>query len=126
MPRRPSFLVLMALLGISVLLAGCSPSGPRRPLQAVDPIFVIPAIAEVADEARPEAQNIDQLVMRLSDPDPAVRWAAHEALKQLSGRDFGYRYWADSASQQEAIEQWQQWAATGAPLAPRTVLRGER
>lgn len=123
---RLFLLILMMLVGAAVLLAGCRPRGPRRPLQDRDPVFVIPAIADVAGKARPDMEKVAQLVARLDDDDPAVRWAAHEALKQLSGRDFGYRYWASPGDRLEATEQWQRWAASGAPLSPRTVLRGSR
>ena len=117
-----------ATLLASLALPGCRPPPPRRPLQDVDPIFVIPAIADAADQSRPADTTVAQLIDRLDDRDAAVRWAAHEALKQISGRDFGYEPWLresgeSDATRSAAISRWREWARTNGKASPEQLLR---
>lgn len=63
---------------------------------------------DLAGQAPPE-QAIPALIQKLEDPDSVVRLAAHEKLKQISGKDFGYEPWADDASRQAAISRWKSW-----------------
>jgi HEAT repeat protein len=51
----------------------------------------------------------DRLADLLLDPEPLVGRAAHTALCQLSGQDFGPALDADEAAKGEAVERWKEW-----------------
>jgi HEAT repeat protein len=53
--------------------------------------------------------DLDRLADLLLDPEPLVGQAAHTALCQLSGQDFGPGIDADEAGRAEAVERWKKW-----------------
>jgi HEAT repeat protein len=53
--------------------------------------------------------HTDRLADLLLDPEPLVGQAAHTALCQLSGQDFGPGIDADEAGRAEAVERWKKW-----------------
>ena len=67
----------------------------------------IPAIKSAAEENDQAA--IPKLVHDLGDTDPAIRFAAITALRKMTGKDFGYRYYGTTDQRQNAIVQWNQW-----------------
>jgi hypothetical protein len=54
-------------------------------------------------------QLIPQLIGLLSDPEAVVARAAHAALKDLSGEDFGPPASAGEGQRKRAVEEWQAW-----------------
>ena len=103
---------------VALMLAGCRPGPPRRPLQDTDPIFLIPAIRATADAEAYEA--IGRLIELLDSEDSAVRIYAIGALRDLTGQELGFRSWAPQAERQAAIERWRSWAvASGHLPAPQ-------
>ena len=107
-----------------VLLAGAGGPGcfSRDPIDITsdDPASKIPAIHRAAREQDPAA--VRQLVADLESEDPAVRFYAIRALRELVSEDFGYRYWATDEQRESAVQRWQQWLADrerrqGAPAA---------
>ena len=70
---------------------------------------------EVATEAMNQAANnksrraIVPLVKRLYSEDPVIRLSAIKALADITGLDFGYRYYEPEVKRVEAIKRWQAW-----------------
>jgi hypothetical protein len=52
---------------------------------------------------------IAHLVDDLDDDDPAIRFYAITALRELTGQDMDYRYFDDERARRQAIERWRQW-----------------
>ncbi len=67
----------------------------------------VTAIATV--EARGDREQVPALIELLDDRDPGVRLAAYSALQDLTGRDTGYRPWADEAERRAAVLAWRAW-----------------
>ena len=49
------------------------------------------------------------LVDRLEDSDADVRLFAIGALKKITGKDLGYRYYASSSERSEVVRKWRKW-----------------
>jgi hypothetical protein len=60
---------------------------------------------------RKSVSSADRVIELLLDADPSVREAAHEALRQLSGQDFGPRPGAAEPESRRAAAGWRQWWA---------------
>jgi hypothetical protein len=58
---------------------------------------------------RKTTAHADRLADLLLDPEPLVGRAAHAALCQLSGEDFGPGIDADEAGRAEAVDRWKTW-----------------
>lgn len=94
------------LLVLALLALGCRPSASSRPLQDTDPIFVIPAVADLSDN-RADDESTDELFGLLTHPDAAVRFAAANKLRNRGlDNDAGYRFWQDAVELNDAAEQW--------------------
>jgi len=106
---------LALILGIS---SGCS-LGPRNFRKIQHPAPLVRARALSLGDRRPGTQVMPALIVRLDDPDPVVRLAAHEELKQRTGQDFGYVPWAEEPERQAAVERWKAWLS-GRPSASPT------
>jgi hypothetical protein len=65
------------------------------------------AVMTVADQNNRAA--IPQLIQRLEDDDIAVRMAAIDSLRKMTGKDFGYVAWDDEVKRREAVRQWKAW-----------------
>jgi len=103
-----------ALVAIGVGLAGCAPAGLGREslytrLQSEDHQVRIQAVVEAGRTG--DRGAVPYLVELLGDA-PAVRLFAIESLRRITGRDFGYRSYADEASRREAIGRWRRWLET--------------
>jgi len=59
-----------------------------------------------------DKRAIPLLVDRLDDEDEAVRMSANESLKQITGKDFGYRSYDSPGLRAVAVDQWRQWMST--------------
>jgi HEAT repeat protein len=92
-------------------LAGCS-LAPKN-FQAINhPAPIVRARAvSLSNRARAEVA-IPALIQKLDDPDPVVRMAAYNELKQKTGQDFGFVAWADAAERRPAIDQYKAWWAS--------------
>lgn len=117
------WIALGMLVGGLGIAPGCG-HGPRNFRKIQHPSPLVRARALSLGDRRPNAQVIPALVGRLDDPDPVVRLAAHEELKQRTGRDFGYVPWAEEPDRQAAVARWRNWlnggpeAVAPAPAAP--------
>ena len=102
--RRASCRLLCVVPVALLATAGCVPKSVSQPLTDRDPVFVIPAVIDAADAEDP--QQLHQLVELLDSTDPAVRLAAVEALRQRTGKNFGYRFYDDEAARSEPAAKW--------------------
>ncbi|MCS7034013.1 MAG: HEAT repeat domain-containing protein, partial [Phycisphaerae bacterium] len=94
-----------------------------RKLGDPDPTASIPAIR--ASAARKDLRAVDQLVEDLDHDDPAVRFYAIRALREITGQTFNYRYFEDELERKPAVEAWRSWlknhrATAGATTLPRS------
>jgi hypothetical protein len=65
--------------------------------------------AALACASKESKELIPDLIGLLSDPEPAVERAAHAALKDLSGKDFGPAAAATRAERARAAAEWRAW-----------------
>jgi hypothetical protein len=94
----------------TLFLASCS-SAPKSFLSVSDPAAVNRARAIAFGRGESDAAAIPVLIDRLSDDDPVVRLASHEALKKRTGQDFGYLPYAEGDELNGAVGRWRQWWA---------------
>lgn len=107
-------------LGMLIVILGSSPGcglRPRNFRKIQHPSPLVRARALSLGNRRPTAEVIPALVARLDDPDPVVRLAAHEELKERTGQDFGYAPWEEEPERQAAIERWRAWMGGRPPVA---------
>lgn len=112
-----------AALLLGVLLTACANDRPR-PIQPVEDLHDpsstrrVQAVAEVR-RLRSEEQ-VPALIEMLDDEDESVRLVAGATLKDLTGRDTGYRPYAGPEERRRQVEDWRAWwrSRARAPLAP--------
>lgn len=95
------------LLLASVALCGCQAQSIQADLLDSDPSRKIPAIKAAADHG--DKSKAKHLVDDLESDDPAVRLYSIHALKDLTGRTFGYRYYDEDAQRAAAVVRWRNW-----------------
>ena len=100
-------IVTAASAVVLTALAGCV--HPRGPVVVTDPdpSVKIPATARAV--RRHDLSAVPQLIQDLQSDDAAVRLYAQHALEQLTGQDFGYRYYDADDARYAAVGRWQQW-----------------
>lgn len=113
---------VIGLVAIAASLAGCS-LGPRNFRKINHPAPLVRARAISLGYRQPESVVMRSLVGRLDDPDVVVRMAAHEELKQRTGRDFGYVPWAGSEERAASISRWHAWLGGSPAVAATTAAR---
>lgn len=111
------------------LIASCtatSCTAPRAPLIVTDPdpSVKIPAIEKAVREKNMTA--LPQLVKDLDNDDAAVRFYANHALEQLSGMNFGYRYFDDAEQREPAAKKWRQWLSEPSAGHPKAMPAATR
>lgn len=99
-------------MGFTASAAGCLTPDVEPNLADPDPSVKVPAIRAAA--AEDDRTAIGALIDDLSSDDPAVRLFADEALRRITGRDLGYKPYADPEPRAEAVERWKRWAASRA------------
>jgi len=96
------------VLSACLIAGGCTPREDRS-IVAVDPLNSIPAIQQAARDK--DRRAVPDLVKQLDNDDPAIRFYAISALKDITGETFDYHYFDDKPRRKPAVEKWQQWAA---------------
>jgi hypothetical protein len=94
------------LLALCASLSGCFTPDPKS-LDSDRAPSAVPAIKD-AGEAK-DQKAIPRLITDLDAPDPAIRFAAINALSQITGETFDYYYYDDEQDRQPAIQRWQAW-----------------
>lgn len=121
MRRRPgsrlALAVALALLPASWTLTGCEsrrrPLAPEFDLRHPSASRRLAAVGDVAKRRDPAYTGA--LFDRLLDDDGAVRMAAAAALRELVGRDPGYRADAAEGERLRTAAAWRASVASGAP-----------
>ncbi|MBN2584620.1 MAG: HEAT repeat domain-containing protein [Planctomycetes bacterium] len=104
MPGRLAFGAALAKLGRQI--------GRDELIRIMDETTT--AMQVQAAEAMGDAPHVDYvptLVQRLSETNPRLTAAATEALRKITGQDFGYRPYASAAVRSKALADWRQWYA---------------
>jgi len=94
---------------LASILCGCAASNSAlyRRLQSEDPDQRIRAAVRAAKSDDEKA--VPYLVDRLEDSEEEVRFAAYMALKQITGKTMGWRYYEPPERRAEAVRRWRQW-----------------
>ncbi|MFA5863652.1 MAG: HEAT repeat domain-containing protein [Phycisphaerae bacterium] len=105
-------LILAAGMFVVFFTSGCSirslgMANYTRDIQSPDPCIRMKAVIYAGNSK--DKRAIPLLVDRLEDEDEAVRVAAIESLKQITGQDFGYRCFDPPYVRAKAVQQWRQW-----------------
>lgn len=101
-------LALAAAAAAFVAGVGCIPKETQS-IGAVDPASSIPAIQDAAKKK--DRTAIPALVKQLGSDDPAVRFYAINALRDLTGQTLEYKYFDDAEARKPAVLRWQAWLA---------------
>lgn len=111
-----SWLTLILLGG--PVVAGCASGPPPRGMDDPDPAVRIRAIKhEVTRRADADRRK---LVEQLEHDDPAVRLAAIEALRALTGETRGFTWYDEPSRQSAAINAWRELVGLP-PVTPTTL-----
>ena len=94
-----------AVIVIPASISGCG-LGPRNFRKITHPAPLVRARAMSLGYGQPDSVVLPALLGRLNDSDVVVRLAAHEELKQRTGRDFGYLPWGSTEERSKAIGRW--------------------
>ena len=102
----------MAVAGVAgaICVFGCRAPGPGpESLVSPDPDQRIRAIVRTAETKN--ANAVPLLVDRLEDEDEAVRMFAIEAIRRLTGKSMGWRYYEPPTRRAHAVAAWREWLA---------------
>jgi len=106
--RREAVGVLLVGTLLTGLLNGCTSETTQvGRLRSPVPQERFEAVLWLARHGSP--RSIGPLIDSLEDEDPSVRWAAVHALRDLTGREFGYRPEAPAPQRREAARRWRRW-----------------
>ncbi len=90
------------------LVSGCG-TAPRNFQGLSDPSPIVRARSTGLGYGLPVTVVVPALIERLNDPDPVVRLAAHEELKEGSAQDFGFVPWGRPEERERAVARWRAW-----------------
>ena len=94
---------------LSLLVAGCINAYRLEDLESERPLLRMKAAAYFGSRKSEEAAPY--LVQLLDDEEPSVRILASAALKEISGKDFGFNpVFKESEANFNALVKWRQWA----------------
>jgi hypothetical protein len=110
-PAVPFCLALTAAM-LTGWSTGCSAPRITPVLTDSDPSVKIPAM-ELAVRQH-DMSAIPVLIKNLDNDDPAVRFYAIDALRKLTGSDFGYLFYSDEDVRRPAVLKWKQWYESSA------------
>ena len=110
-PTNPSRLSAVSFLWTAALAAGVGCQAPRGPvsIHSDDPDLKIQAMKRDAAERNPT--DNPTLVRDLDSDDAAIRFYAVNTLRQVTGDDFGYRFYDDADVRKPAVARWRAWLA---------------
>jgi hypothetical protein len=102
---------IFSVLGGVLLCGMCASCIARDPpsITSSDPDCLIPAIK--AGVAAQDRKIIPYLVDNLQSDDSAVRFYSIDGLERLTGKDFGYVFYADEDDRKGAYQRWKKWLA---------------
>jgi HEAT repeat protein len=121
-PARPAAAATLLLTVILLTeVGGCV--HPRAPIRFDSP-DVNARIAAIRHAVRTKDQSAaPHLVVALDDDDPAVRFYAIEALRQLTGERKGYNYFEDDPDlRRPAVDRWRAWVEQQGMKMPGSAM----
>ncbi len=102
---------MVLILGV-LAAAGCFSFNPK-PLteeQKMNSSAGVEREQAVVDAGlRQDRARIPTLINRLEDDDVAVRLAAINSLRSMTGKDFGYVAYDDEMTRRAAVTRWREW-----------------
>lgn len=101
---------------VCFVLSGCA-RAPRTDFESPYSGALIPAIVRAAERRDQEA--VPRLIECLDNDDPAVRFAAIQALKRITGQTLDYDYAAPEPKRREHVDAWVRWYEGRTPAAER-------
>jgi hypothetical protein len=100
----------MPVILIALAAAGCFSSKPLTEEQKMNSSAGVEREQAVVDAGlRQDRSKIPTLINRLEDDDVAVRLAAINSLRSMTGKDFGYVAYDDEVKRRAAVTQWRAW-----------------
>jgi hypothetical protein len=100
--------LIASALALPWVVNGCfREPAPARDINSKALIAKIPAIKQSVRQK--DLSAAATLVQELDSEDPAVRFYAIYALHDLTGEDFGYKYYDDELERRAAVERWRDW-----------------
>lgn len=94
-------------IAIAVFVTGCSGPPLQPGFESVDPQERTAALLKAARAG--DSSATPELIIMLDSSDPAERMLADEALKRLTGQDFGYRHYDPAWKRQPSVDAWKDW-----------------
>ena len=95
---------------IAVAAAGCFAPQPLTEEQKMNSSAGVERTqAVMAAGERNDRAKIPALINRLEDDDDAVRLAAINSLRKMTGKDFGYVAYDDEKTRRAAVAKWREW-----------------
>ncbi len=92
-------------VGVTALVTtGCGPPATEARFDSANPAAKLYAIEKAARSG--DTSALPQLVEQLDSDDPAVRLLAIEALRRLTGEDYGYAHDDPPPLRRAAIKRW--------------------
>ena len=98
---------VMLTTTIALGIPACTAPKEEASVAHPDPSVKIRGMKKAAREDDMAAAR--QLVKDLDSDDPAVRFYAIHSLSDLTGEDFGYKYYHDEVQRRESLGRWQAW-----------------
>jgi hypothetical protein len=89
--------------------AGCFGQKPLTQDQLLNSSAGVERERGVLQAEREGQSGIPKIIPRLEDDDVAVRMAAIDSLRRMTGQDFGYVAWDDEAKRRAAVAKWREW-----------------
>lgn len=89
---------------LGLLLVSCAPRAMDGGFDSPHPQARLYATRQAAEEQ--DLSAIPNLIEGLDADDPAVRFMSINALRYLTGHDFGYHYYAPEWERAAAVERW--------------------
>jgi hypothetical protein len=102
--------IAMGSVAIGLAITGCQADRGPISINSDDPDLKIQAIQRDADTHN--LKDAAGMVQGLSDEDSAIRFYCIEALRRLTGDDFGYHFFDDPDRRAPAVSRWNQWLAS--------------
>jgi HEAT repeat protein len=97
------------------LLSACGSTAPRPVHPETDlhhPSATRRLEAVAAVDRSQDLAHVPALIELLDDPDPGVRLTASQALRDLTGRDTGYRAYGTPEERARQVAEWRSWWAS--------------
>lgn len=122
MSRGRSHVAATALASAAITFFGCASGVTHRELLK-SPSAYERAAASVQSAEAGDGEAVHALVDLLDDRDDGVRMYAIRALDRLTGRMYGYEYYATESQRAAAVERWRSGLRSGEVVLNTSAAR---